>query len=270
MTKNRNFYYRKIYVLFEMLKCMKNKEVVFMDKDDNWKCIRGLWVKSMDYLRFTFFPTFKFLEKNYNIYISCANYEGIPPFTFNLSNRSKETKLFFGTEALNLITGYDLLLDFDCKDRQREDYLRELWAFYNVLDKNEVCFYIIFSGNNYQIVIPSDVYGFDIKKEKMKKRSFMKPLDFAIQFRKRFCLKSLDIRGVGVYNKLMKCPYSLVAENVVLPISNFNGKDSIFSSRYVLSGMTIKNRGLMLHNNKGSKNFGVFKKFCKKYYIKGV
>jgi len=264
IKESRYNYYNKIFVLFELVKPMKDREVVFMDRLENWKCIRGLRVKTIDYLRLRLFDLFKFHDKDYNVYISCAKYSRIPPFTYDLSERSKQTKFWFDTSAKEDIISYDLLLDFDSKEN-RKDYLKELKGFYNLLEKEKVCFYIIFSGNNYQIVIPDNC----LDKPILEDTIFINRKELATKIKEMFNLKYLDVSGVGVFNKIMKCPYSLVFDKVVLPLKKFNGNDINFNAENVLTIVFVTNRGLQLHNDFGDiSNKENFNKFCKKYYLK--
>lgn len=265
----RSNYYRQIYVLFELIRAMRGRETIFMDKEEHRNCIRGMKVVTINFLKKSFFDMCHFESKNYNIYISCAKFKDIPPFTFNLGIRSAETRQWFENEALDLITDYDLLLDFDCPDnRIRKDYLMEVKTVHDLLNQNAICFYIIHSGSGYQIVIPSSVYGFEKEKEIVDSKTFRKPYILIREIKETFSLKYLDISGIGVYNKIMKCPYSLVDNTVCLPLNNFSGQDFNFSSQYVLRVYPIKERGLCLHNNYGEqRNKDLFFKFCKKFGI---
>lgn len=270
MINIRQFYYRKVYVLFEIVKALKNREMAFIDHENSSFAIRGMNVKTIDYLKLSFFDFCHFLEKNYNIYMSCAKYEDIPNFTFNLSNRSGETKIWFKNEAKELIRGYDLFLDFDLpeKEEEKKDYINEVFTFFALLKEHNICFRMVFSGSGYQIVINSDTYGFDYRNDELIDNVYMKPYVLIKQIQERFKLKYLCISGAGVYNKLMKCPYSLVEDRVVFPVT-IPQFQQIFNANYVLKHYVLRGRGLCFLNDRGAyTNNMFFNKFCKKFHIK--
>lgn len=259
------YYYQQTFCLFEMLKCMKNREVAFIDKVQRGYAIRGMNIKSLDYLKNDFFRFCSFEKKNYNIYISCAKYNNIPNFSFSLKIRSSQTGKWFKDVALDEIYAYDLLLDFDCKDEvYRNEYKRQIQQFFSILSMEKVKFYCIPSGNNFQFVIPSKIYGFD---KRIENKTFIRPLLLATKLKRKFRLKFLDLKGIGYYNKLMKCPYSIAGDNVVcIPISNcfFNDVND-FKIDKVLNGCKIKDRGLYYINNDSTAK--EFNDFLKKYKV---
>jgi len=267
----RKEYYKKIYVLFEMLKLMKDREVVFMDNEENWKCIRGLTIKSINFFK-DCFEMFNFFDKNYNIYISCAKYSDIPIFNFNLKKRSEETCKWFNFESYKNITSFDMLFDFDCKDKDRKKYNTQLTNFCTLLKKNKIPFYIFFSGNNYQIIIESEVWNYN---NINLNRKIIPEVKYIIEnIRNRFGLYYVDVVGVNVSNKIRKLPYSLVNNYICLPLHYIN-KNSFYTNtkkKYsmteVMKKIRIEYRGLKmfcdLDRETNQKNF---KRFLKKYHI---
>lgn len=264
---NRNVYYSQTFVLFELLKCMKNREVVFLDRDEDYKAIRGMWIKSLNYLKYSFFEMCHFYNanKNYNIYISCAKYSVIPEFSFNFTERSKETQEWFKNTAMSKIYAYDLLLDFDYDNKYSVvEYTKELRDFFLLLQFEKVKFYTIPSGKNFQFVIPSEIWGYDgLNKETRKSDKAVKLIN---EIKTKFKLKFLDTIGIGTYNKIMKCPYSLSNGIVCLPVENcyFDNFD-MFKVDVVLKHIPLKNRGIYFQNDCYTNL--EFNKFCEKYKI---
>ncbi len=88
---------------------------------------------------------------------------------------------------------------------------------------------------------------------------------FVTDFKERFGLKYLDLKGIGTYNKIMKCPYSLVEDKVVLPLqteklNNFHYYN--MDCNKVLKSVFMFKRGLCKHNDfgieKNQHNMSVF------------
>lgn len=269
IQQDRIKWYGNIPVIFELLKCMKLREVVFSDRVDSWKTIRGMNIKSFDYMTKEVFKVFHFLDKDYNVFISSASYKSIPAFTYNLSNRSLETSEWFENQAGNEIFEYDCVLDFDCKDKKDFNKLyMEVYNFYMLLKNEGICFYVIYSGNNFQIVLPSFLFEDYVITYNTTEYKWI--IDFTNQIKHRFKLEYLDLKNTGVYNRLMKCPYSLVENKVVLPLRKMY--DSVFvipRVSYVLDNLYVRDRGVHHFNMQNGKKTNVeyFKSFCKRYYI---
>lgn len=244
-------YYSKLAVKHELLKAMKDREVIFMDRRDSWKCIRGLWIKSIEYLN-KFFDVFDFFETDYNIYISVSKYKFIPPFTFNLKYRSEQTSNFFKTEAKDQIYNYTYLFDFDSRYREkinnkyewihdRNEMIKEVLKLCVFLStsKQFKTFDVIPSGNNFQVQTQNYRHT---KAEAVKKH--------ILEIKERLNLKFLDKSGLGHDFKIMKCPYSFVGNVVCLPLFQVSEKllndYSAFESENVLKTVNIYKRGMNL------------------------
>lgn len=274
MQYKRKKWYSMRYVQFELVKAMKNKEVIFMDKDDNWKCVRGLSISTWQYLE-RMFQLFNFFEKNYNIYISLANYENIPHFTYNLKLRSEETNIWFKESAKKEITGYDILLDFDSeKVENYREMIEEIGKIISLFELEKIPYWIYPSGNNFQIILPS--YLMPIKSNIDQHLKEIK--EIFTRFKGVFELKYLDLIGLGVYNKISKCPYSLVNDKVVLPLRCYGKMETYITkffnyeevdSNTVLKTTQIKNRGICLNNMDSIDNEieSRFRKFLIRYWL---
>lgn len=270
LLNKRQKWYGFVPVLYELAKTMKDREVVFMDRIDNSKCIRGLCIRSADFLQYAF-EKFDFYNRDYNIYISLAKYSHIPNFTYNLSERSKETNKWFHNQARSEIFEYDILLDFDMKKIENFNYMKnKVQLITNLLYINNICFSVYPSGNNFQIIIYS--CNFDLGTDKLIPFSKV----FVEKIKERFNLEFLDLKGMGIFNKLRKCEYSLVSDKVVLPIKNdlVDIEDKVYSMQYdlidsniVLRTEQIKHRGQCIFNHNPEQNIIAMKIFLKRFWI---
>lgn len=264
---NKIAYYENIEVSKKLISSMRGREVTFMDGLENWKCIRGLNILHDKFLYY-FFDCFNFYDKNYNIYISVAKFKNIPVFTLNLSQRSKETSGWFFKEAVNLITEYDLLLDFDSHGfymamKEEISYLLTLFM------RRRVPFFIIPSGNNFQIVIPGEFISVP---ENVTKWDYIRRITENMKL--VFNLKYLDLRGIGTYNKIMKCPFSLVNSSICVPFNDSDIEKNFKEFTYEdvdikkILKVGLNDRYLKVYNDFGrEKNMINFRKFINLYFL---
>lgn len=241
--KKRMSWYNKIYVQWELVKCMKDREVMFMKRTDNSHTIRGMFIRHVDMLQKAF-QIFRFFDNDYNIYISVAKYKHIPLFTPDLRERSKFTAEWFSKKAEKEIFEYDMLFDFDMKEKANyTDMKIELEKFLDMLERFRICFSFYPSGNNFQIVIPYFVH----------RLQHTKITDLTRKMKDRFSLKFLDLKGIGVYNKVRKCPFSMVGDKVCFPFKSIDYFKKYFhydlvDSRFLLQNGEIKDHGEYLFN----------------------
>jgi hypothetical protein len=271
LLKRRYNYYEKDYIKYELVKQMKNHEVMFMSLEDYSKTMRGFFITTYNFLN-DIFNHYNLFYKLDNIYISLAHYKKIPFFTLDLKKRSKETSEWFEYDAKNQIIGYDLLLDFDCKHKKNySEMQKEVGEFCNILMINKVCFQVYPSGSNFQIIIPSDCFTTN------KNTYIWEYVGYLTKsIKKRFQLKYLDLKGVGVYNKVRKCPYSLVANKVCLPFNSEDILRSIALFDYqnveiinVLKNIQIAERGSCYYNNFPNKDYYMNKFIWKHFLLEG-
>lgn len=144
--------------------------------------------------------------RDYNFYISVPYYNFIPFFDMNLKERSKHTYKWFENQAETEIFNYDICLDFDTKTRFLE-MTKELKLIVSILLENEVSFYVIPSGNNFQILI----HNFNLLDREQI-------IIFQENLKIKHNLKNLCMIGVGALFKLMKCPFTFSNDIVLLPI----------------------------------------------------
>ena len=208
------YYYKKRYIAHLIRKCVIDREISAIgDKG----VIRALRFKCL----FDFERILKIInwENNrQNLYRSVAKIKNIPSFTFNPKERSNETSKWYHNEFNKEIYEYDLFLDFD-KDENSTvyDVLIEVKELLEYLNEYKIPYYVLFSGNKgFQVIVDGKyieniifIDGFVYPHKKI-----------AEDILKSFKFKYLDLRNNGVPNRLCKIPYSLVGENIALPLSD--------------------------------------------------
>jgi len=197
-------YYKKKYVIYEILKNCTNRD--FSALSNNKANIRGLKVSCI----FDFDRVLKLMnwEKNkQNLYRSVATLKCLPKFTFNPKLRKSETSVWYKEHYSKDVTDYDLLFDFDSKERDWKGLLDNVKALKEYLDDYIVPYYILFSGNKgFQLVIPGEY----LKIENIEKGNVFPHKSIAEIIKQRINLPLLDLANNGVNNRLCKIPYSLV------------------------------------------------------------
>lgn len=257
LINKRKKWYSDLAVKYELLKAMRDREVIFMHRIEQWKIVRGMFIRNIPTLE-NYFKEYRFLEKDdYNIYVSNSKYKNIPTFTLDLKDRSKETHIWFKESAENETLETDFQLDFDTKLKYMIKLKKEIYNFMITLNYYNVCFRLYPSGKGFHIVISSDsftVLDFGKIKELIK------------QIIERFDLKYLNINGSNYARfRIRKCEYSLTVDTVVFPFQPMNIVDinyKKFDCNIILKQLTIKNRGLYNYNDFGKevnrKNFSRF------------
>jgi len=228
-------YYNKKYIIYEILKECKNRDFSVLGKGN---CnIRGLWVRCI----FDFKRVLKLInyEKNKpNLYRSVATLKPLPKFTFAPKKRSSETNPFYVNEYNNYILKYDLFFDFDKPDKiSWKGLIKDIKILKDYLDEYEVPYVLLFSGNKgFQIIISGEYL--DIKK--IEKSQIYPHKTIVEDIKEKLGLKYLDLANNGVNSKLCKIPYSLVGDNVALPLSEEqfeNFKVENMNYNYVLNNV---------------------------------
>jgi hypothetical protein len=204
-------WYNNLEVANNILYFANKKESALKSAYNQAYSIRGLSFRNTSFPNnMSFFHyVLKFYSmygRDYNFYISVPYYNIIPFFDLNLKERSKHTSKWFNNIAETEIFNYDICLDFDTKTRFLE-MTKELKLIVNLLLENEVSFYIIPSGNNFQILI----YNFNLLDREQI-------LIFQESLKVKHNLKNLCMIGTGALFKLMKCPFSFSNDIVLLPL----------------------------------------------------
>lgn len=256
----RHIYYKTPSIKFELLRAMKNREVMFLDQTNPQYVSRGYFIKSIKFME-DIFKMLDFYNKNYNIYISNATYDYIPSFTLNLKNRSKKTiKWFRSEESRKSILTYDMLLDFDVNINSMSNYLRyELMSkginqCCIILNKLDVEYNLFPSGHNWQIVIRGDwLKGLNYKDILKYTKLFSKKITLSNKF-----ITYLDFRGIGNKEKVRKCEYSLANSKIIcLPVHKASKHYEYYHFDTCFDKVDFFKRGLRIQN----KNKGTCKKF---------
>lgn len=276
-------YYRKKYfsredVYFEMLKYMKNREFAVINREENWKCIRGLNPFIIKYFK-DICHLYNLIDNDYNFYVSSGVFSYIPKVNLCLKKNDKE-KLWI--ELRKNIIGFDLLIDFDLPKIETEycfkDVVEEFVSFHRLLYMYNVTHICLFSGNNYHIIIPHEVLNYIPLTFTENTTQLNNYLKLGLAIKERFKLKFYDLKNLAVYNRLQKLPYSLVGDRVVLPLDDayfsfpenmLINKDFFRVANIEKYYPTFRNRGIITYCDFGKeKNQQNIKKFFEENYIK--
>ena len=111
MAEEVKKYYERAYIIFELLKGLKDRDFSMIGNDAP---IRGLSVNCI--FNFNKALTWAGWKNNkQNLYVSLARLKNIPKFTFNPKTRSDETHPWYINEYSENVISYDLFFDFDNK-----------------------------------------------------------------------------------------------------------------------------------------------------------
>ena len=238
-------YYSHIEVMFEMVKCMRGKEVCFLSKDYKFRNIKAHNIAFL----FSNMRAFSFDQREYNIYISCMDFFDMPAFSFNSEVRREQSTDFI-KNFKNYSSGFDLFIDIE----GGENFLEEAKKLKALFDGYKVPYYVKNSGNGFHFVIPSIYFKSYLPNHLERKDVFSR---FATTVKKLLDLKLLD---TTVYDnrRVYKCPYSFDFNTgrVCLPLSDeeFNNFSFEMVTPEAVLHFGVKNRGLLLRNENGSKN----------------
>ena len=206
-------YYKKTYIQHLLREGCCNREMAFLG---NNAPVRALSCQSLyDLERALNWVGWE--KHRQNMYRTVAKVKEIPKFTFNPKLRSAETGKWFENNFDNLVYEYDLFLDWDGKPEDLPEILEEIKKFKGYLDSYQVPYYIQFSGKKGFHLYIDGKYMPKFKIENGVVQPHKKIGEF---IKEGFKLKYLDLRNTGIPNRLCKVPYSLVGDNVVLPLSD--------------------------------------------------
>jgi len=246
--KERKIWYSHKFVLFNILECLKDKELCFLsDKSvrEEHKNAHLLKAHALIFLE-KHFEWINFWGYKINIYHSVAELDFIPKFSYNPKKRTKEEEYIkYKDEFLNHVTGYSFFVDFDGKS---ETYYEEAKEFKKILDEYKLPYYCLNSS--------SKGFHFCIESKWLPDKPITKiiseignkiiPHIIAI-----YEFKSID-DGIYDIKRVKKCPYSYVCDGTIaLPLSdeqfdNFN-VDMVLMKN-VLKNVKLFKRGLLVRN----------------------
>lgn len=204
-ANKKYLWYSNEIIQNKLIQFMQKREVTLMSNNIQNYCIRGFNILKKDFLNYLF-NFYRFSDRDYNLYISVAHYTHIPFFTMALKERSKFTSEWFNNQSQNNIFNYTLLLDFDSHGNFIDMKL-EVLKILKLLIKEKVSFFIIPSGHNFQIHIDNTLYNYE------------EIFTITESLKMKYNLKTLCMAGIGTPNKLMKCPYSIVGNIALIPLS---------------------------------------------------
>lgn len=263
-------WYGNIPVLFEMVKCMQDRETSFLGGNVNVRCIKA---HKVEFLQKNF-DGFRFFENPKNIYVSVATLKQewcLKPFSFIPDVRRKEYEEF-NKSFDTYVTGYDFVMDFDNPNKDKGDLdegfkvvMSECFEIKEIFDDYKIPYVLKSSGSGIHFEVKSeDTIDLPLK----EKVEFFKKLAKAI--RDFFDFQTIDLNIYDI-RRIWKVPYSLDVKtgNVCLPLTDeqFNTlKLSDLTPEKVLGSVVIKNRGTLrrIGDNKA------FMNMCKNFFCIGL
>jgi len=241
----RRDYYSNVFVLMEIVKSLKHKELAFLDKETHKKNIRFLFSSKIDFLKMHF-EKLDLLKYNADMYHSVADLKNIPVITYNLKARrlSSEYKEI-NDNYVNHMIGYDFFLDFDLDPSDFKAGHNESRDFKVILEEMQVPYYLLASSKKgLHYIIPSEF--FDNSNVLKNVETFREVIG---NIKAIYDYNFLDNSIVDI-KRLKKVPYSFVSDgSIALPLTDeqFLGYNSqLVDMRCVLKRVKIKERGLLL------------------------
>jgi hypothetical protein len=243
----RKAYYQNTFILMEIVKCLKNKELAWLEKSDNpKKNIRYLYASKMDFLKMHF-EKLDFYDYNVNMYCSCANLSHIPVITYNLKTRRFSPEYQeINNNYSKYVIAYDMLYDFDGKEnfelcyKEARDFkaiLEEMKVPYILQNSSKRGFHFIIEGKWFDNSNP--IKNIDIFR------------NVIYNIKGIYDFKSLD-DSITDLKRIRKLSYSVVSDgSICLPLSDEQFESFIsqlIDIKCVLKRVQIKNRGLLERN----------------------
>jgi len=249
ILEERKKYYSFIPALFEIVKCLKNRELCFLSQkgEPKKKAVRFLMAWNLDYLK-KHFKWINFDKNLMNTYHSVAKFKpnSFPIFDYDLRERTNEERYKeFNKNYEQFVEGYNFFLDLDGK-KDFEKCYAETKEIKKILDEYQLPYYILNSSKTgFHFHIPSEYLPDYPIKELLE-----------VTYKVMHNLKGIyDFSTIDILNDLKrvcKVPYSCCDNSVCLPLSDtqFNSfSPEMVSIKNVLSKIMIKNRGLILRTH---------------------
>lgn len=249
------FNYRKWYdnieVAYEMMRCMRNKEVVVINPFKKDEAIRNIRINNAQ----QFFEVQKWInadKRTWNWYISLANYkEGIPYQSFDMEKRDNAE---WNKEHWKSIKDFDFLIDFDCDDHEDIGFVRQdvlaVSHLFSLIPHS-----IRYSGMGYHIVIPGEYMPKGLPYDPEASPNYY---DMLYEMLKRLKKSYSDFIDTGCHDarRVSKCPYSIALyedDNYVCwPMRTLKEMDlepiNFLTSAVLSDCEPIRNRGVPLLN----------------------
>jgi hypothetical protein len=243
----RDEWYNKTFILFELAKACYKRELCFLPnktvKGTGLPAIRCCKAFSISFLK-TNFEKFRFYERNFDAFTSISTFKDFPMFSFNPVERKAQMENFFNLGGFdNTWENIDFIIDIDNKDVN--DSYNDTKRLKVILDEFNVPYSLRYSGNR--------GFHFVVEGEKFFPQDM--PLPQRVKCSRIIAQNLNEIENIpsidtGIYDRerVLKLPYSLVNENVCLPLTDKNFDewkvDDMHYSK-VLQKFVLKNRGLL-------------------------
>lgn len=246
IIKAKREWYGKTYVKLEIVKCLKERELCFIDKE-NKNTTRALLGTSLDYFD-KHIKRWEVMDKPVNLYHSVATLKDMPIFSYNLNERTKTKEYIeFKDNFAQYVTGYNFFIDIDGKDEPHNAYA-ETFALKTILDGYKVPYYIMNSSfTGFHIHIPS---------EYMPKMPINELIELIRNVQENIkgihSFKFMDT-SITDLRRVCKVPYSFVNDgSICLPLNGvqfINFRKDMVEVEKVKTFIHIKNRGLNLRTH---------------------
>lgn len=249
LLENKRIWYSRIFVLFEIVKCLKNRELSFIAKkeESGIKRARYFIAQTIEFLK-KHFDRVEFDKSLANIYQSVAQLKDIPVFSYNFRKRTKSEEWNeFNKNFEKHVIGYDFFLDFDGK-KNFERCHKETQEMKEVFDEYKIPYWIMNSSSNgFHIHIPAEYMPEkEIKQSLEELNLVLKNIKLIYDF------ETLDEMVIDM-KRICKVPYSFVDDGTVcLPLTDSQIK--LFDKKRVeaievLRTIKIKDRGVLLRTH---------------------
>lgn len=231
-----------------MVKLLKGREVAFLESKlkrqtelETHSGERGFKAHSIDYLK-THFENYNFLRKNWDLYYSLASFYDLPQFSYSPEKRKIQRKEFFQETFNQYWEKYDFVIDIDADKIQ--DAYNSAKKVKSIFDEFGLVYSLKFSGlHGFHFVVRDEMIFKDIPLENRVdlSRTIAKNIEG---------IENINNIDTGIYqrDRLIKLPYSLVGQNVVLPLSDKdfdNFELDHIKLPHVIKFQHIKGRGML-------------------------
>jgi hypothetical protein len=253
LLKQQHFWYSQIFVLFQLIFQLKNRELALLNSkvEESHIATRFLYATSIDYLK-------SHLEalgvskgtKLINLYRSNAIFKdnAIPVSSYNLKIRTNEENYIeFNKQFSERAKGFDFIIDIDTKTIQKAyEIAEEVKALF---DERKLPYSLKFSGTRgFHFIIDDEFLPqMEIFEKIGMIRKILINLVDIYDWKDEEGKDAIDI-SVTNLKGLIKLAYSFDSGNIALPLSDeqFNNfKIENMKMENVLKHIFIKNRGLL-------------------------
>ena len=266
LVRIRKEYYNNEIVQYEIVKCLKNRELAIITSKEADKKLHIRYLKAFTT---TFFKgameRFRIAENPHqNLYYSLSSLSQFPTFLYNMQLRkTTQEYIDFNNDYEKYIIAYDILFDLD--NTNFEKAYADTKELKLLLDNNKIAYNILMSGRKgFHIRIPYEFTHFEKFDVSYKDKIAM----FIYLLKEIHSIESIDTSIIDL-KRIAKLPYSLVGDRIILPLSdkefdNFKIEDIQYGNVDIYS---LKQRGLLTrnHNQTPQELKQNFKKFFEEY-----